>query len=288
MSSTLTLSAPDCKSLLHLYRHPSRPEQAPRAHLLLLLDPGYTWATIANLLFTSTSTLARWQRRFQAGGLDAVVAPPPTSAPWFARSWAQLVAHWVTQRSPRDFGFLRSRWTCATVTWLLLAYFEWSVSRATVRRWLHQSDLVWRRPRPVLHRQDPDRSVKLWALRQLLARWPADEVAVFQDEVDINLNPKIGSMWMQRGRQAEVETPGDNEKRYVAGSMNWRTGALWVTEGTRRDGALFVRHLEDLRHRLRRYRVIHVISDNAHFHRAEKCKRLQESTKRWGHRIVLH
>ena len=61
-----------------------------------------------------------------------------------------------------------------------------------------------------------------------------------------------------------------------------------MTEGTRRLGALFVRHLEDLRHRLRRYRVIHVIGDNAHFHRAEKCKRLQESTKRWGHRIVLH
>jgi hypothetical protein len=31
-------------------------------------------------------------------------------------------------------------------------------------------------------------------------------------------------MWMLKGRQAEVETPGDNEKRYLAGSIHWRSG----------------------------------------------------------------
>ena len=40
---------------------------------------------------------------------------------------------------------------------------------------------------------------------------------MFQDEVDVNLNPKIGCMWMPRGEQAEVVTPGNNEKRYLAG-----------------------------------------------------------------------
>jgi transposase len=128
----------------------------------------------------------------------------------------------------------------------------------------------------------------LRALRRRLAHVPADEVAVFEDEVDVHLNPKIGSMWMRRGQQAEVETPGDNEKRYRAGSMNGRTGTLGVTAGPHRDGELFVRHLEDLRLRLRRYRVIPVICDNARFHQAAKCKRLQGYLSRWGHRIVLH
>ena len=61
---------------------------------------------------------------------------------------------------------------------------------------------------------------------------PDDETAVFEDEVDINTNPKIGSMWMYRGQQAEVETPGNNVKRYLAGSLNWRTGKLLVPGGT--------------------------------------------------------
>jgi putative transposase len=288
MNSTIALSAHERKGLLHLYRHPQDPEVGRRAHILLLLAEGYAWDTIAAVLFTSPSTIARWQRRCCEGGLETLAGRPSGRRPWFSWHWAGLVVRWVTERSPRDFGFLRSRWTCTVAVLLLWSCFHLAVSRETVRRWLRRADLVWRRPRPVLRRQDPLRQAKLRALRRLLANLPTDEVAVFEDEVDINLNPKIGAMWMRRGQQAEVETPGDNDKRYLAGSMNWRTGTLWVTEGSNRDGALFVRHLEELRLRLRRYRVLHVICDNARFHQAAKCKRLQEYLKRWGHRIKLH
>ena len=97
--------------------------------------------------------------------------------------------------------------------------------------------------------KDPDRQDKLAALRGLLDGLPADETAVFQDEVDVNLNPKVGSMWM-KGQQADVETPGNNEKRYLAGTIHWRTGQVFVTEGKPKEGrgaALFLPHLDDLR-----------------------------------------
>jgi len=288
MLPSISLRPEQRKALLALYRRPPDPEVSHRAHLVLLLAEGYSWSTIAAVLFTSPSTIARWQQRFHEGGLAALAGQRPGRWPRLGGLWARVAVRWVMERSPRDFGFLRSRWTCAVVAWLLLTSFQLAVSRETVRRWLHQADLVWRRPRPVLRRQDPDRQSKLRTLRRLLKGLPADEVAVFEDEGDLNTNPKIGSMWMRKGQQAAVETPGDNQKRYLAGSMNWRTGTLWLTEGAKRDGALFVRHLDDLRRRLRRYRVIHVICDNARFHRAAKCKRLAEYLKQWGHRIVLH
>ncbi len=68
--------------------------------------------------------------------------------------------------------------------------------------------------------KDPERQAKLDALRTLLDELPQDETAVFQDEVDINTNPKIGAMWMFKGQQAKVETPGNNEKRYLSGSIH--------------------------------------------------------------------
>jgi hypothetical protein len=126
-----------------------------------------------------------------------------------------VVVRWVTEHSPRDFGFRRSRWTCACAAVLLWPCFHLATSRETVRRWLHQADLVWRRPRPVLRRTDPLRDEKPRALR-LLAHLPADEVAAFQDEVDVNRNPKIGCLWMRRGQQAEVETP------VTTRSVTWR------------------------------------------------------------------
>lgn len=288
MNSSIASLNRQRKTLLYLYRHHTDPQVRHRAHILLLLADGYTWTTIAAVLFTSTSTIARWQQRFHDGGLRALAGHQPGRRSCFLAYWPGVLATWLTRHTPRDFGFLRSRWNCALVVVLLWRWYQLAVSDETVRRWLHQADLVWRRPRPVVHRPDPRRRAKLQALRRLLAGLPADETAVFQDEVDVNLNPKIGSMWMRRGQQAEIETPGDNEKRYLAGSMNWRTGTLLTTEGKKRDGALFVRHLEDLRHRLRRYRVIHVICDNARFHQAAKCKRLQQYLARWGHRIQLH
>ena len=57
------------------------------------------------------------------------------------------------------------------------------------------------------------------------------------DEVEVHTNPKVGSMWMRRGQQAIVETPGDNEKRVLAGSLHWRTGRLVETWGEPREGA---------------------------------------------------
>jgi putative transposase len=288
MTTSITPLIRQRKTLLHLYRCHTDHQVRHRAHILLLLADGYAWNTIAAVLFTSTSTIARWQQRFHDGGLRALTGQAPGRPARFLAYWPGVIADWLSQHSPRDFGFLRSRWTCALVVVLLGRWYQLAVSDETVRRWLHRAELVWRRPRPTVHRPDPQRQAKLRALRRLMSALPAGETVVFQDEVDVNLNPKIGSMWMRRAQQAEVETPGDNAKRYLAGSINWRTGTVLTTEGRKRDGKLFVRHLEELRHRLRCYRVIHVICDNARFHQAAKCKWLQEYLARWGQRIVLH
>lgn len=95
-------------------------------------------------------------------------------------------------------------------------------------------------------------------------------------------------MWMRRGEQAEVVTPGTNEKRYLSGSLSWRTGELTLTEGKPRQGRntdLFLAHLDDLRRKYRCYRVIHVICDNAKPHKAQRvAKYLAEH----GGRVQLH
>jgi putative transposase len=100
------------------------------------------------------------------------------------------MAHWVLELKPQHFGFLRSRWYCGVIVLLLVEIHELCVSPETVRRWRHREQVVWRRPRPVVGSSDPEQAAKRQALRQLLAALPANEIAVFQDEVDINSNPK--------------------------------------------------------------------------------------------------
>jgi len=286
MDGMITLKPSERKTLLEHYRKSTDPGIRLRAHILLLLDDGQPWSQIARMLYTSTSTIKRWKDRFQQEGLEGVLQSRRGRPVVFFCWWAALVVRWVTEKIPRDFGFLRSRWSCATLVLLLWQEHNVRVSAETVRRWLHREQIVWRRPRPVLGPKDPDYAYKLGKIRHLLAALPDDETAVFEDEVDVNTNPKIGAMWMPRGQQAVVVTPGTNVKRYLAGSLHWRTGELFVSSpGTQRNAELFIRHLKDLCRRLRRYRRIHVICDNAKFH---DCVKVREFLARWGSRIVLH
>jgi transposase len=202
--------------------------------------------------------------------------------------WALVIVGWLKTLSPRDFGYCRSRWCCGTLALVLYDVHRVKVSVETVRRCLHAHEIVWRRPRPVLGPTDEQRAWKLRKIRQLLRDLPPDEAAVFQDEVDLNLNPDIGCMWMKRGEQAEVVTPGTNVKRYLSGSMSWRSGELIVTEGTRRNAELFIRHSDNLRRRFRHYRKVHVICDNARFHTREGSRLVRAYLAEYGDRIVLH
>ena len=272
MTRSVTLDARQRRTLLDRYRRDPDPGVRNRCHILLLLADGYTWETIAAMLYCSSRTIDRWVKRFHDEGLEAVAGHKPGRPFRFDPACLAVVTYWVTTKLPRDFGFLRSRWACGALALLLWSRHRLDVSPETVRRWLHRGDLVYRRPRPTVGPRDERREAKLERLRRLLAELPADETVVWEDEADINTNPEIGRMWMRRGQQAKIPTPGTNDKRYVAGSIHWRTGRVFATEGLKRDEELFLAHLEDLRHRLRRYRKVHVICDCAKFHHSDAVR----------------
>jgi transposase len=223
--------------------------------------------------------------------VDAVFGRPKGRTRSGVHVWAALVVRWVLTLSPAQFRFARSRWSCEAAAVVLREDFRVRVGRETVRLWLRDAGLVWRRPRPTIRPKDPDREAKLAALRALLRRLPDDETAVFMDEVDVNLNPKVGCQWALRGQQAAVETPGTNEKRYLAGSVHWRTGRVIITEGRVKEGrsaVLFCRHLDDLRRAFRHYKVVHVICDNAGFHKPDRSKAVRKYLADWSGRVVVH
>lgn len=283
MDGSIQLTSDQRKALLSLYRSNQSWVARQRAHVILLMNGGRSYRDVREVAFVSFDFIAEAVRRFRKSAVDGVADAPsePEMPPWLPKA-----VTWLTSKSPQDFGYFRTRWSCETIAELLAWKTTARVSKETVRRWLHRLGFVWRRPRPVLGPVDPERDEKLRKTQELLRTLPANETAVFQDEVDIHLNPKIGSCWMPKGEQAEVVTPGTNVKRHLSGSLVWRTGTLIVSPaGLHRNTDLFLTHLDDLRCRLRSYRVIHVICDNASFHKSIKVR---EYLKRWGHRIRLH
>lgn len=284
MEGSIDLSPQERKQLLQLYRSGKDTRVARRAHVVLLRSIGVTWQQIRMTLFCSNDLIAETMRRWNAGRLDGIAQEQRAGD--VIPEWLRAVARWVSTLAPQDFGYFRSRWSCEILAEVLSWEQGIRLSAESVRRGLHRLGFVWRRPRPVVGLADPDYGEKLRNIRKLLETLPHNEVALFQDEVDVHLNPKIGSMWMPKGEQSEVKTPGNNRKCHVAGSLAWGTGTLLISPPERsRNAAMFVNHLDDLRRRLRGYRKIHVICDNARFH---DCRKVNEYLKTWGHRITIH
>ena len=223
-SHDFRITAYERQALLEQYRKGVSTQVRLRAHILLLLAAGYWWAVIAEVLFCSSRTIARWKSRVELAGVSAILRPAPPPGARLDSWWSAVVVRWVLEWTPQDFDFVRSRWCCGAMVWLLLEIYELQVSRETVRRWLPREQLVWRRPRPLVGPTDPEREAKLHALRQLLAALPPNEIAVFQDEVDINTNPKIGSMWMRRGHQAVIPPPAPTR------NATWRVRSTGARE----------------------------------------------------------
>jgi len=281
MDGSIRLSAKERKSCLKMYRSA---RTARRALVLLLLADKHSYRQIGSAALASPTLIATVKRDFRSGGLARVLGTEQRTVS--VASWLMVVMRWLVSFTPQDFGFFRSRWSCELLALLLHERENIRLSPETVRRGMHRIGFVWRRPRPVVGPRDSEHGTKLRHIQQLIAELPSEETVVFQDEVDVHLNPKIGSCWMVRGEQAEVVTPGNNEKRHLAGSLHWRTGRLLLSDpGRRRNADLFVAHLDDLRRRLRGYRVIHVICDNARFH---DCRAVREFQACHPGRIMLH
>jgi transposase len=110
---------------------------------------------------------------------------------------------------------------------------------------------------------------RLNRLRTLLQTLPRGHVAVYEDEVDVHLNPKIGLDWMGLGQQKEALTPGQNQKRYLAGALEARSGRVVWVEGERKTSALFLDLLDKLLEAYPQAKVIHVVLDNYRIHKSE-------------------
>lgn len=188
---------------------------------------------------------------------------------------------------PQHHGWSRTNWTRELLALQLWRDTGVRLSQATLSRCLRRIGARWGRPKlyvgcPWSRKR---RLARLAAIRVLLTTLPAGEVALYEDEVDIHLNPRTGPDWMLRGHQKRVRTPGNNRKRFLAGAMNRATGRLVWVDGERKRSQLFIDLLAAVAKRYRRAKRIHLIVDNYSIHTSRMTR---QALATYGGRIELH
>jgi len=174
----------------------------------------------------------------------------------------------IVRSNPEEHGWRRPTWTREMLVETMVRKTGVRIHVATMSRALAQIRARRANPRPrVTCPWFPAvKTRRINVLRRLLATLPRREVAVYEDEVDVHLNPKIGLDWMGHGQQKEALTPGQNEKRYLAGALDVRTGEIHWVEAAQKNSYLFWDLLYKLTRVYAQAKVIHVILDNYCIH----------------------
>ena len=148
----------------------------------------------------------------------------------------------LIEGSPQEHGYRRPTWTQELLILVLAERTGIRVSVTTMCRLLRRLGIRLNRPKPTVDCPWPRsrRTRRLRAIQRLVDNLAPGEVVLYLDEVDIHLNPKIGPEWTLAGKQKYVRTPGCNEKRYLAGALNPKTGKLTWVEGDRKNSLLFL------------------------------------------------
>lgn len=259
-----------------------------RCKIILNLVRGRSVATVHEVLGCSQSQGYRIAQRFVEQGESGLAdRREDNGEAKIDDDYREELLRLVAEDSPQDHGYRRPTWTQELLILVMEEKTRVRISQSRMSRLLRELKIRLGLPKPVVGCPWPTRRRKrrLRELERLVETLPKHEVLVYADEVDIHLNPKIGPDYMLQGTQKTVLTPGKNEKRYLAGALEVRTGRITWVEWDRKDSNLFILQLWQLVRDYPKAKCIHVVLDNFRIH---KSRRTELALAALGDRVRLH
>ena len=284
---TLRLKRPTRLWLRRLDRKTRDAEVRVRCRVLLKVASGLTRHAAAAAIGCAPATAWRIVARFEARGEVSVFDGRSENGRRKVDEDVAAAILNLLEKSPPDLGFPRPTWTLELLARVVAQVLKIVLSVGHLWKILRRLRVRWGRPRPVVRCpwKAAHRAARIAALRRLAERPCAGEVVLYVDEADLHLNPKIGPDWMLPGTQREVVTPGQNEKRHIAGAYDPLHQRLVYVVGDRKVSWLFLNLLRALRHAYRWAHRIHLILDNYIIH---KSRLTRAWLAQWGAKFRLH
>lgn len=283
----LVLARPTRRRLVRLDRKTRDADLRIRIRVVFQVAEGRSCRTAAQALGCAFSTAARIVARFRRHGEASLFDGRSDNGQRKVDADIRAGITTILEQRPPAYDFPRPTWTLELIAQIIARELSLRLSLGHLCRVLHQMHVRWGRPRPVVACpwKRRRRQRRIAQLRRLAANPARHEGVFYVDEVDIHLNPKIGPDWMLPGTQRVVVTPGNNEKRYLAGAYDPIHQRLIYVEGDRKASWLFLNLLRALLDACRELRVIHLILDNYIIHKS----RLTLAWRReHGVRLRLH
>jgi transposase len=255
------LSPEDRRELLSCVRRQREDHGiARRANALLLLDDGKSCVEVAQVLYLDDDTVRGWHKQYLAEGWDAVAYDG-----WKGGQSRMTVVQeaalcvWLEERFCRSTVEIR-----AYVT----AQFDLRYSHSGCVKLLARLGFEYRKPKAQPRVADTAKQAEFIATYENVLNSLADDEAVyFADAVHPEYQSKPAFGWVKKGTNPTLKTTAGRARVNIHGALNLETFDTPFVAPVTVDGVSAVQLLTKIEARNQDKRIIHVIWDNAAYHK---------------------
>lgn len=271
MQTKLTVT--ERQKLISLHRQERNGKKRDRIKAVLLFDKGYSYVEIAQILLLDEETIRRHISDYylarklsnKSGGSSSHLTRQQTT---------QLVKHLEekTYLYVKDISaYVKQRYG-----------INYSVSGMT--KWLKNNGYRYKKPQAVPGKvnQDSQEAFKKY-YKSLKASIQGDELIYFVDSVHPQYQTKLSYGWIKRGVRKNIATTGKQKRLNYMGGLSLSGYKMVVQRSEKVDAQSIKRFMGKLRVKSKGYSRIHIIWDNAGYHRSKDVQGYAEELN-----IVIH
>ena len=246
-----------------------------RRRAMVLLQQGMVADDVADRVGVDRSTVYRWARSYNEGGLGALGGSKATGRPpKLSMTAVTKLRAMIVESDPRQLQFEFALWTREMVAALIQREFDVVMSVSAVGRLLRRIGLSPQRPLWRAYQANPD-AVERWKLEQFPAiraeAKAAKALVFFADEASVRSDYHGGTTWGEVGHTPVVATSGARHRVNMVSAVSPQGKLHFRLVGPTIDADAFIAYCEALRCDYPG-RKIYLIVDGHPAHRATKTK----------------
>ncbi len=222
----LDLYRAQCRRLKKHYKSTKSRIESTRCWILSLLNEGKSVKEISKLVDCVRATIYYTIYRFEDMGENAIYDRRINPGRRKITEQVKKKILSYLDKSPKDYDWHGATWPLELISLQLRDDLNINLSKSCICGYLKELGCKRKRPGQVLRIPVKGRKKRLEKIGKIVKKASAKEEVFYSDEADIDLNPKFGDTYSKRGHQTKVVTPGKNQKRYIAGALNARTGKI--------------------------------------------------------------
>lgn len=242
---------------------------------------------VADLIQTSSETVRNWVNSFLWSGVNSLYPNTSPGRPKTLTDSEVKKLKKMLEKKPADFDLRGGCWDSKKIRTLLLRCFGKKLSTKYIPELLKNIGLSFKKARVKAGRGN-DFLREKW----INDTWPrilttAEKQGAhifFGDEAYFSIFGTSGYTWTLTNAEAVIESTGSKENIHIIGAINFENGKTHalMTEG-KVDEDVFICYLKTLLKETRK--PIHLIVDNAGYHKSAKVKVFLETVSR---RLTIH